>query len=126
MSNCQKGYIEALLDTTPLKPYITGHLCYGDTNCQKDVTIRRLMKQYDLKKVFYVGDTQGDDDACQKAEGPFILARPGLSDRRTQRAPDTAHLGLKLLVYNEQDPEMDFFHSESCIFLLVSQCIDRF
>ncbi|MFQ9395815.1 MAG: hypothetical protein ACLR2E_19485 [Lachnospiraceae bacterium] len=58
MSNCQKGYIEALLDTTPLKPYITGHLCYGDTNCQKDVTIRRLMKQYNLKKVFYVGDTQ--------------------------------------------------------------------
>ena len=80
VSNCQKGYIEALLDTTPLKPYITGHLCYGDTNCQKDVTIRRLMKQYNLKKVFYVGDTQGDADACQKADVPFILADYGFGN----------------------------------------------
>ena len=86
MSNCQKGYIEALLDTTPLKPYVTGHLCYGDTNCQKDVTIRRLMEQYGLKKVFYVGDTQGDADACNKADVPFILADYGFGN-----VPDPAY-----------------------------------
>lgn len=80
VSNCQKGYIEALLDTTPLKPYITGHLCYGDTGKTKDVTMQMLMEQYRLKNVLYVGDTQGDADACQKADVPFVLAEYGFGD----------------------------------------------
>lgn len=77
VSNCQKGYIEALLDTTPLKDYIQGHLCYGDTNASKDITIRTLMKQYHLKDAIYVGDTQGDADACKKAGVPFVFAAYG-------------------------------------------------
>ena len=95
VSNCQKGYIEALLDTTPLKPCITGHLCYGDTGTSKDVTIRTLMKQYQLENVIYVGDTQGDADACQKAGIPFVLAEYGFGDAA---APDYRISELKDLL----------------------------
>lgn len=80
VSNCQEGYIEALLDTTPIKPYVKGHLCYGDTGKTKDITLRMLMEQYHLKHVLYVGDTQGDADACARAEIPFALAEYGFGD----------------------------------------------
>ena len=44
------------------------------------------MEQYGLKKVFYVGDTQGDADACKKADIPFILADYGFGN-----VPDPAY-----------------------------------
>lgn len=80
VSNCQKGYIEVLLDTTPIKPYVRGYLCYGDTLKSKDHTIRILMETYGLKDVLYVGDTQGDADACIAAQVPFALAEYGFGD----------------------------------------------
>ena len=39
-----------------------------------------IRDRYNLKKVFYVGDTQGDADACQKADVPFILADSGFGN----------------------------------------------
>ena len=80
VSNCQKGYIEALIATNDLAPYITGHLCYGDTGFTKDVTIRMLMENHHLEKVLYVGDTQGDADACAAAKVPFVLAEYGFGE----------------------------------------------
>lgn len=80
VSNCQKGYIEALLATTPLKPYVTGYLCYGDTGKTKDFTIRMLMEQYRLEKVVYAGDTQGDADACRAAKVPFVFVEYGFGE----------------------------------------------
>lgn len=80
VSNCQKGYIEVLLETTGLGPYVTGHLCYGDTLSPKSVTMRRLMEKYHLEKVCYVGDTQGDADACRDAEIPFVFVTYGFGN----------------------------------------------
>ena len=77
VSNCQKGYIEALLDTTPVKPYVTDHLCHGDTLLSKADTIRILMEKHHLKKVLYVGDTQGDANACKEAKIPFAWVTYG-------------------------------------------------
>ena len=40
--------------------------------------VRRLITERNqLKKPVYVGDTQGDFEACQKAEVPFIWAAYG-------------------------------------------------
>lgn len=80
VSNCQRGYIEVLLRTTGLNPYITDHLCFGDTNTEKGKTIRTLMKRNNLKNPVYVGDTQGDADACKDAGIPFIYAGYGLGN----------------------------------------------
>ena len=39
VSNCQCGYIEVMLKTTGLAPYIKDHLCFGETQTPKGDTI---------------------------------------------------------------------------------------
>ena len=85
VSNCQCGYIEVMLKTSGLAPYIKDHLCFGETLRPKGETIRMLMEKNDLKSPVYVGDTQGDADACKTAGIPFIFAEYGFGD-----VPDAA------------------------------------
>lgn len=80
VSNCQCGYIEQFLRKNHFESYITDHLCFGQTGTSKDQTILRLMKENNLKNPVYVGDTQGDANACREAGIPFILADYGFGD----------------------------------------------
>lgn len=77
VSNCQVGYIEALMKAARIEPYISGHLCFGDTNLPKSCTIRRLMEQYEIPSAVYVGDTRDDAEACRQAGIPFLFAKYG-------------------------------------------------
>ena len=85
VSNCQCGYIEVMLKTSGLAPYIKDHLCFGETLRPKGETIRMLMEKNGLKSPVYAGDTQGDADACKTAGIPFIFAEYGFGD-----VPDAA------------------------------------
>ncbi|MDN0062213.1 HAD family hydrolase [Mediterraneibacter glycyrrhizinilyticus] len=85
VSNCQCGYIEVMLKTSGLAPYIKDHLCFGETLRPKGETIRMLMEKNGLKSPVYVGDTQGDADACKTAGITFIFAEYGFGD-----VPDAA------------------------------------
>lgn len=80
VSNCQCGYIEVMLSSTGLTPYVTDTLCFGQTKVSKGQTIRTLMKRNHLTDVFYVGDTQGDADACKEAGITFVFASYGFGD----------------------------------------------
>ena len=80
VSNCQCGYIEVMLKTTGLGKYVTDTLCFGQTQTSKGRTIRTLMEKNGLKDVFYVGDTQGDADACKEAQIPFVFATYGFGN----------------------------------------------
>lgn len=80
VSNCQQGYIEVLLRTCSLEPFIKDHLCFGETQTSKGQTILTLMKRNGLKNPVYVGDTGGDADACAEAGIPFIFAGYGFGD----------------------------------------------
>ena len=80
VSNCQCGYIELFLRKNHFESYITDHLCFGQTGTSKGQTILRLMKENHLKNPVYVGDTQGDANACREAGIPFILAEYGFGD----------------------------------------------
>ena len=77
VSNCQEGYIEAFLKNTGLEECITEHLCPGDTGVYKAENIRMIMERNHLKSAVYVGDTQGDADACRIAGVPMIYAAYG-------------------------------------------------
>lgn len=77
VSNCQCGYIELFLEAGQLNPFIKDYLCFGDTLVSKDQTILQLMERHQLKDAVYVGDTQGDFEACEKAGIPFIFAEYG-------------------------------------------------
>lgn len=72
VSNCQKGYIEVMMETNKLTDCISGHLCFGDTGLQKWETIQTLMQTNHLKSVVYVGDTQSDYETCKRINIPFI------------------------------------------------------
>ena len=80
VSNCQCGYIEVMLKTTGLAPYIKDHLCFGETQTPKGDTIRTLVGRNGLRSPVYVGDTQGDADACRAAGVPFIFAGYGFGN----------------------------------------------
>ena len=77
VSNSQCGYPELCIDKLGLTPYITGHLCFGDTGTTKGKTIRTLMEQYGIDSAAYIGDTQGDYEATLEADIPFIFAAYG-------------------------------------------------
>ena len=77
VSNSQKGYPELCMEKLGLTPYITGHLCFGDTGTSKGKTIRALMEKYDIQNCAYVGDTQGDYEATVEAGIPFLWAAYG-------------------------------------------------
>ena len=82
VSNSQQGYPELCIEKLGLEGCIEGHLCYGDTKAEKGRTIRILMERYGLESAAYVGDTQGDLEACRQAGIPFIWARYGFGTPR--------------------------------------------
>lgn len=80
VSNSQCGYPELCMDKLGLTPYISGHLCFGDTGTEKGETIRRLMQQHNITSAVYIGDTQGDLEASRKAGIPFVFAAYGFGE----------------------------------------------
>ena len=80
VSNCQNGYIEVMLETTGFGRFFADHLCYGDTGEGKDQNLVTLCRRYGLEDAVYVGDTQGDAEACAQAGLPMIYAAYGLGE----------------------------------------------
>ena len=77
VSNSQKGYPELCMEKLGLTPWISGHLCFGDTGTDKGTTIRKLMERYGIASAAYIGDTQGDYEATLAAGVPFVWADYG-------------------------------------------------
>ncbi len=99
VSNCQLGYIELMMKSLEIGPYIKDHLCFGETLVPKGETILMLMERNGLKDPVYIGDTQGDADACAYAGIPFIFAEYGLgavpkAETRIQRFEDLEKMFL--------------------------------
>lgn len=78
VSNCQRGYIEALVESCHLEEYFSGWLCWGQTGLPKSGTIRLLMEREGLQNPLYVGDTQGDAEASAGAGIEMIGVTYGL------------------------------------------------
>ena len=77
VSNCQRGYIELLLEKGNLGTWIRDHSCFGETGLCKGETIRLLMKRNEIRSAAYIGDTQGDREAACLAGIPFVWAAYG-------------------------------------------------
>lgn len=80
VSNCQGGYIETFLEYHKLGKYFADFECPGGTGLAKADNIRIIMERNSLDKAVYVGDTQGDLDACDSAGVPFIHAAYGFGN----------------------------------------------
>ncbi len=77
VSNCQSGYIEVVMEKNSIADFITDFECFGNNGFSKDKNISLIAQRNGLKAPVYVGDTQGDYEACQKAGLPFIWAAYG-------------------------------------------------
>ena len=77
VSNCQSGYIETFYDLTGYGKYFKDFICYGDNGLGKSDNLRVLIDKNQIKNPVYIGDIQGDKDACDKAGVPFIWAAYG-------------------------------------------------
>ena len=80
VSNSQCGYPELCMEKLGLTPYISGHMCFGDTGTSKGQTIRTLMAKHNIENAVYVGDTQGDYEATVEAGIPFIFCTFGFGE----------------------------------------------
>lgn len=72
VSNCQKGYIETLLESKGLEKYVTAYRSYGDTGLSKAANIQAIMTEYQLRNAIYVGDMEGDAMAAREAGIPIL------------------------------------------------------
>lgn len=80
VSNCQKGYIDVVLEHMGIGDKIKAFLCNGDNNLPKGDNIKLIMKQNNVAKAVYVGDIQGDSDAAHAAGIPMVYASYGFGD----------------------------------------------
>lgn len=81
VSNCQSGYIETFLERSGLGYLFTDHICYGDNGLGKADNIKLIAKKNDIKTPVYIGDIQGDKDACDSAGVGFIWAAYGYGNQ---------------------------------------------
>ena len=86
VSNSQCGYPELCIEKLGLTDYIEGHMCFGDTGTSKGQTIQTLIKKHNIGSCIYIGDTQGDLEACQEAGIPFIFCAYGLGNAESYDA----------------------------------------
>lgn len=77
VSNCQAGYIELVIKKLGIEDCITDFECFGNNGLTKDKNIKLVVERNKLKSPVYVGDTQGDLEACKLAGVPFIWAEYG-------------------------------------------------
>ena len=73
VSNAQCGYPELMMDKLGIRQLFEGWMCFGDTGLPKGDTIRILMERYHIGDALYIGDTQGDLEASQRAGIPFVF-----------------------------------------------------
>lgn len=77
VSNCQDDYVEAFLHAHQLKSYFKDYEMSGRTGLDKGHNIKLIMKRNVIEQAFYVGDTEGDEEASRFAGIPFIYASYG-------------------------------------------------
>ena len=77
VSNCQSGYIELTSKALGIEEYITDFECPGYTGLPKGENCKLVMERNGFKDVVYVGDTQGDLEACEVAGIPFVYCAYG-------------------------------------------------
>lgn len=76
VSNCQDGYIQLFLSQLN-KNLFRDFESFGKTGLSKGGNIRLVIERNKIEKAVYLGDTQGDLDAADEAEIPFIHAGYG-------------------------------------------------
>ncbi|MCD7971149.1 MAG: HAD family hydrolase [Candidatus Azobacteroides sp.] len=77
LSNCEKDGIKLFLDYSKTDSYITSYIEHGENYLPKNVNMRLLVDNYQLKHPMYIGDTDSDRKESEKAGVPFVWVTYG-------------------------------------------------
>ena len=77
VSNCQKGYVPAFLDSMDMRSCFDDYEEWGRSGLLKADNIRLVMERNGASEAVYVGDIQKDADASAEAGVPCIWAEYG-------------------------------------------------
>lgn len=80
VSNCLNGYIESFLEFHQMGRFFKDFLSAEATGLEKADNITLIRKKYQLEHAVYLGDTGGDQKACEKSGTPFVLASYGFGE----------------------------------------------
>lgn len=80
VSNCQAGYIESFMEAHHTEHLFKDYENPGRTGKAKAENISLICQRNNLKNPVYVGDTQGDLNACLQANVPFVYAAYGFGE----------------------------------------------
>lgn len=85
VSNCQDGYIEAMMTSGAFTSEIRDFECFGRTGLKKAGSIRLLMERNGLEQeaCVYVGDTAMDEAASREAGIRFVHAAYGFGEAQS-------------------------------------------
>tara|TARA_B100000575_G_C23010900_1_gene582313 strand:- start:323 stop:964 length:642 start_codon:yes stop_codon:yes gene_type:complete len=81
VSNCQKGYIEIFLNLYKLNDIFLDFECWGNTKKSKSDNIDMVKNRNQLQNPLYIGDTNGDMTAANKANVKFYQLTYGFGDK---------------------------------------------
>lgn len=77
ISNCQDGYVQTFLEVHHMEKYFEDFKCAGDMGLTKGQSNKVLIRERNLKRAVYVGDTKGDQNSAKEAGIEFIYVRFG-------------------------------------------------
>ena len=80
ISNCHGAYLEVFLKFASFSSLIKDYDCNGISQLPKHQMITNMVQKHELKNPVYIGDTETDRLACEKAGVDFIFASYGFGE----------------------------------------------
>lgn len=80
VSNCQQEYLDLFFKVTGLKPYFIDAECYGNTGKSKGDNIISVISRNKISHAIYLGDTETDARASEKAGVDFFFMAYGMGE----------------------------------------------
>jgi phosphoglycolate phosphatase len=77
VSNCAENTIQQMMNFCGISEFITDEIAHGVNKMPKSHNIALIAERNNLKKPFYVGDTEGDGIESRKANVPFVFVDYG-------------------------------------------------
>ena len=100
VSNCQKGYIEIFLNLYKLNDIFLDFECWGNTKKSKSDNIDMVKNRNQLQNPLYIGDTNGDMTAANKANVGHLIFYHHAPAPRTNLMEKIMYRGVDEIIKN--------------------------
>jgi phosphoglycolate phosphatase len=103
VSNCQSNYLALFIKFSKVGEFFSDSECYGNTLLPKALNINLIIKRNKLLSPVYVGDTETDFIACQKAQIPFLYANYGFGNLKLSKNSFNSFLEISNFILKQSN-----------------------